>query len=128
MKVVDSPPGMTRPSSPSSCSGLRTSTASAPSRRNIATCSRKLPWRARTPIRATALPAADFEPIGVEQRARGDAHHRVAEPGGDVGEHLRVLEMRRRLDDRLPPPLGIARLEDAGADEDAVRAELHAER
>src|SRR2546423_14029222 len=50
MNVVDSPPGMTRPSSPSSCSGLRTSTGSAPRRRSMAACSRKFPWRARTPI------------------------------------------------------------------------------
>src|SRR5437667_2308659 len=51
MKVVDSPPGTTRPSSPSSSSRLRTSTGSAPSRRSIAPCSRKFPWTARTPIR-----------------------------------------------------------------------------
>src|SRR3954470_11168355 len=50
MNAVDSPPGTTRPSSPSSCSGLRTSTASAPRRRSIAACSRKFPCRARTPI------------------------------------------------------------------------------
>ena len=63
-----------------------------------------------------------------EQRGGRDPDHRVAEPRGDVGEDLRVLEVRRRLDDRLRAPLGIARLEDARADEDAVRAELHAER
>src|SRR5262245_20707828 len=51
MNVVDSPPGMTRPSRPSRCSGLRTSTTSAPSARSIAACSRKLPCTARTPIR-----------------------------------------------------------------------------
>src|SRR5512132_68891 len=50
MNVVDSPPGTTSPSSPSSWSGLRTSTACAPSRRSMAACSRKFPWRARTPI------------------------------------------------------------------------------
>src|SRR4029079_2148928 len=49
MKVVDSPPGTTSPSSPSSCSALRTSTGFAPSLRSIAACSRKFPWRARTP-------------------------------------------------------------------------------
>src|SRR6186997_3317719 len=48
--ALDSPPGMIRPSSPSSCSGLRTSTGSAPSRRSIAACSRKFPCTARTPI------------------------------------------------------------------------------
>src|SRR5689334_15430247 len=51
MKVVDSPPGTTSPSSPSNSSGFRTSTASAPSRRSIAACSRKFPCTARTPTR-----------------------------------------------------------------------------
>src|SRR3954454_15419546 len=55
MKVVDSPPGMTRPSRSSSCSGLRTSTTSAPSRRSIAACSRKFPCTARTPIRGPSI-------------------------------------------------------------------------
>src|SRR6266705_3347637 len=50
MNVVDSPPGTTSPSRPSSCAGLRTSTTSAPSRRSAAVCSRKFPWTARTPI------------------------------------------------------------------------------
>src|SRR5881398_1841176 len=50
MNVVDSPPGITSPSRPCNCSGLRTSTASAPSRRSIAACSRKFPCTARTPI------------------------------------------------------------------------------
>src|SRR3954447_25935606 len=46
---------MTRPSRPSSSSGLRTSTTSAPSRRSIAACSRKLPCTARTPIRSGSM-------------------------------------------------------------------------
>src|SRR5512133_563404 len=41
---------MIRPSRSSSCSGLRTSTTSAPSRRSIEACSRKFPCTARTPI------------------------------------------------------------------------------
>ena len=48
--VVDSPPGITSPSSPSSCSGSRTSTTSAPSPEARA-CSRNAPCSARTPIR-----------------------------------------------------------------------------
>ena len=51
MNVVDSPPGTTNPSSPASSSGFRISTGSAPSRRSIASCSRKFPWTASTPIR-----------------------------------------------------------------------------
>src|SRR5471032_2295436 len=50
MKVVDSPPGMTNPSRPSSCSGLRISTASAPRPRSMRACSRKFPCSASTPI------------------------------------------------------------------------------
>src|SRR5207248_2216916 len=46
---------MTSPSIPSSSSGFRTSTTSAPSRRSIAACSRKLPCTARTPIRSASL-------------------------------------------------------------------------
>src|SRR5438128_553413 len=57
---------MTRPSSPSSCSGLRTSTTSAPSARSIAACSRKLPCKARTPIFTVRLYGAmlDFLAVG----------------------------------------------------------------
>src|SRR3954469_2371568 len=50
MKVVDSPPGMTSPSSPTSCSGFRTSTVRAPRRCSIWACSRKFPCTASTPI------------------------------------------------------------------------------
>src|SRR5262245_46103716 len=53
--AVDSPPGITSPSSPSSCSGNLTSTTCAPRRRSVAACSRKLPWTARTPMRGEAL-------------------------------------------------------------------------
>ena len=49
-------------------------------------------------------------------------------PGRDAREDLGVAVVRRRLDDRLRAQRGVAGLEDAGADEDAVRAELHAER
>ena len=51
MIAVDSPPGISSPSSPESWSGFRTSTTSAPRLRSIVACSRKLPWSARTPIR-----------------------------------------------------------------------------
>src|SRR4051795_8532206 len=109
MNAVDSPPGMTSPSSPSSCSGLRTSTMSAPRRRSIAACSRKLPWRARTPIvgagltslaarRRRRLPAAGLEQLARLERGGGEADHRLAEAGGDARQHIAVAEVRRRLD------------------------------
>src|SRR6476620_12585303 len=74
------------------------------------------------------LPAAGLEQLARVERLRRDADHRLSEAGGDAGEDLRVVEVRRRLDDRLRAPLRVARLEDAKADEDAVGAELHAER
>src|SRR4029077_13572312 len=87
-------------------------------------------WRsdAGPPAGGFALPAAGFEQLARVERLRRDAHHRLAEAGGDAGKDLRVVEVRRRLDNRLRAALGVARLEDARADEDAGGAELHAER
>src|SRR5687768_131507 len=48
--VVDSPPGMIRPSRPLRCSGKRTSDVSTLRRLSIAICSAKSPCKARTPI------------------------------------------------------------------------------
>ena len=146
--AVDSPPGMTSPSSSASCSGFRTSTTCAPSRRSIAACSRKFPWTARTPIRSfiareTLPPRAStpFPPGAFGRRAPGcsaytrksarvvrgiradfrDYQPRVSSsssgasaaasrprigsprPVGDARQHLRVAEVRGRLDDRLCP-------------------------
>src|SRR4051812_14335530 len=47
--VVDSPPGMTSPSSPSRSFGVRTSRQSAPSDASTAQWASKSPWRASTP-------------------------------------------------------------------------------
>src|SRR5215212_11817689 len=118
---------MINPSTSSSCSRLRTSTGSAPRRRSIAACSRKSPWTARIPI-LIGLPAAGFEELFRGERSRGEAGHRVAEAPRDLREDLGVVVVRRRLDDRLGDRRWVGGLEDAGADEDAVGAELHAER
>ena len=65
--VVDSPPGITSPSSPSRSAGTRTSRTSAPSSRSIRACAAKSPCRASTPTsgaltsrgwRAAAAPRA----------------------------------------------------------------------
>src|ERR1700756_2371404 len=74
------------------------------------------------------LLAARLEQLARIERGRRDSDHRLAETGRDASEDLSVLEVRRRLDDRLRAPLGGARLGDARAREDAVGAELHAER
>src|SRR5918997_1752581 len=103
MIAVDSPPGMTRPSSPSSSSGLRTSTTSAPRRRSIAACSRKLPCTARTPIligvivgAAPLLPAARLEQLRGIELGGGDADHRLTEARGDARQDIGVAIVRRR--------------------------------
>ncbi len=54
-----------------------------------------------------------------------DAHHGLTEPTGDLRHDVGVIEERGRLDDRLCPLRGVAGLEDARADEDALGPELH---
>src|SRR5918992_5303038 len=97
MIAVDSPPGMTRPSSPSSSSGLRTSTASAPSRRSIAACSRKLPCTARTPIvTREILRSGERAPAARQEQADRDQRERV-----DREDERRRPLVPRRLEGRL---------------------------
>src|SRR5262249_49349565 len=128
-----------------------------PSARSTRACSRNAPCSASTPIRSLGsiavivgrglwpapgvnpLPASNFEAFALQERARRDPDHRNAETGRDVREDLGVRIVRRGLDDRLRaagdilrPSVAVVelvatRLEDAGADEDAVRTELHAE-
>src|SRR3954471_14243706 len=87
-------------------------------------------WRNASPRggRTLRLPAARLEQLRRVERLRRDADHRLAEAGGDPREDLGGAVVRRRLDDRLRTALRVAGLEDARADEDAVRPELHAER
>src|SRR3989454_834029 len=89
-------------------------------------CSAKSPWRARTPIRT--LPAPGLEQVLLGELRRLDPDHRLAELFTHAREHVRVLVVGRRLDDRPGAPGRVARLEDAGADEDGLGAELHHER
>src|SRR6185436_1364758 len=116
-------------STSSSCSGLRTSTASAPMPRSVCRCSAKSPWRPRTPTRAVfaELPAADGKTFGGRDRLKSETLHRLAETARDFGDELRVGVVRRRLDDRLREFGGIARLEDPRPDEVALGAKLHHE-
>src|SRR5450755_768356 len=53
-RVVDSPPGITSPSTDSSSSGRRTAMARAPACPSARTCSRTSPCRARTPMSGAA--------------------------------------------------------------------------
>src|SRR5438552_4159534 len=110
--VVDSPPGITRPSRPSSSSGFRTSTTSTagpPSsaqRWSALTCRAKSPCSAKTPIFTTAtsvLPAAGREPVLVGHLRGLEARHGVAEVFAHLREDIGVLVVGRRLHDRLRP-------------------------
>src|SRR5688572_31770979 len=115
----------------SSCSGLRTSTPSAPISRSVARCSLKSPWRPRTPTRAVlvgALPAADGKAFAGGDGLERDAAHRLAETARDLGDELRVGEVGRRLDDRLRETRGVPGLVDAGADKVSFRPKLHGQR
>src|SRR5688572_24538303 len=114
----------------SSCSGLRTSTPSTPISRSVLRCSLKSPWRPRTPTRAVLveLPAADGKAFAGGDGLERDAAHRFAETARDLGDELRILEVGRRLDDRLRETRGVPRLVDPGADEVSFRPELHGQR
>src|SRR3954452_8264779 len=101
--VVDSPPGMTSPASPESSSARRTSIASSPTSASAETCSRNAPWRASTPT----LPATRLQQPGLAEGLDLDADHRLAEPGRHLGQHLRVVEVGRGLDDGGRPLRGV---------------------
>src|SRR5579859_1804076 len=130
--VVLSPPGMTSASTSSSWAGRRTSMASVPRRWNVSMCSRKSPWRPRTPARAKRSPTADGKPFARREGFERDAAHRLAEAARDLGDELRVHEVRRGLDDRLRAPELVLRilgcLEDAAAHEVALGTQLHHQR
>src|SRR5690349_10712666 len=118
--VVLSPPGMISPSSPASCSGRRTSTASAPSSRRRWACSRKAPWRARTPILMADLPAAASQQLFLGDGADLQTGHGLAQALGHFDQDLGVVEVGGGLDDGLGVRRRVAGLEDAGAHEHAV--------
>src|SRR5690606_9890748 len=124
--TLDSPPGITRPATLSSSATRRTGIASAPSPRSTARCSRTSPWRASTPTRGV-LPATLGEAVGCGQVGDVDADHGLPEAAGGLRDDGGVVEEGRRLHDRRGALGGLARLEDARADEHAVRAELHHE-
>src|SRR5215217_110939 len=136
--VVDSPPGITSPSSPSRSAGTRTSRTSAPRPRSISACASKSPWSASTPtstrirfpmrVLAARSPAAVGEELLVLELARLQRRHRLAEALGGARDAVGVAEVRRRFDDRRGARRGVLGLEDARADEDALGAELHDER
>src|SRR4030088_2215250 len=111
--VVLSPPGRTMPSRPSRSSRVRTSRARAPQATRVLTCSANAPCIARTPInglesapcaRATRvwrLPASGSEQLVLWNGRDLDAAHRLAKVSRHLGQHIRLVEVRRGGDDRL---------------------------
>src|SRR3954451_16905688 len=122
--VVESPPGTTRQSSPSRSFGVRTIRGVTPRFSRIFECASKSPWMARTPT-TTALPAAVLEQPVLAERADLDAGHGGAQAAPGLRDALGIVEVGGRLDDRPAGALGVLGLEDAGADEHALGAELH---
>src|SRR4028119_629816 len=128
--VVDSPPGTMAPAKPFNSSTVLTSTGSTPSRRKISACSWTSPWSARMPTLglSSPLPATRREPLLFLEIPHLPPDHRLAEAPPGPGHGLRVLEVRRRLNDGPRPEGRVAALEDAAPDKDAVGPELHHER
>src|SRR4051812_26941222 len=131
--VVDSPPGMTRPSTSASSSGRLTGLATASAAARAVRCSRTSPWRARTPMTGASsdmgwLPAAVGVALGLGEGVAVDADHGLAEVAGRVRDDLRVVVEGGGLHDGGGALGRVAGLEDAGADEDALGAELAHER
>src|SRR5436190_20662162 len=139
--VVLSPPGSTSPSRSRSPSGVRISTGSASRARSTAAWAAKSPWLASTPIRSRAARGsgsaasarATSGPALLQQLAlRGELGdvvpaHRLAELDRSRSDAIGVVEVSGRLDDRPRPAIGVLGLEDPGADEVPLRAELHHE-
>src|SRR5258708_21422572 len=134
--VVLSPPGSTMPSRPSRSSAVRTSRVRAPAFSSARTCSANAPCIARTPMRGLIVflrADADLPASGSEQLFLGDGGdletiHRLAQPGGHLGQLFRLVEVRGGRDDRLGTLQGVLGLEDAGTDEDAIHSKLHHQR
>src|SRR5579859_3442978 len=130
-KVVDTPPGMTRPSTRSSSAGRRTGTAAAPACASARMCSGTSPCKARTPMTGRFIPRLPAAPGVVLVRGQGvqvDADHGLAEAAGDLGHDVGVVVERGGLHDRGGALGRVAGLEDPGAHEHALRAELHHQR
>src|ERR671930_606508 len=126
--VVDSPPGITKASTCSRSSGVRTSTGDAPRSARTRPCSRKSPCRARTPTFTRRSPPAGLEQTLLAELLDVDPLHRLAETVRDLGEHVGVVEVRGGLDDRAGSCGGVLGLEDPRSYEDAVHTELHHQR
>src|SRR5712691_4335685 len=117
--VVLSPPGRTMPSRPSRSSLVLTRRVLAPTASGALTCSANAPCIARTPIKeAPAEPARRLPASGSEQLFLWDGWnlepgHRLSQSRGDLREHVGLVEIRRRGNDRLGALQRVLGLEDA---------------
>src|SRR6266536_73550 len=132
--VVLSPPGITSASRPSRSAGRRTRRVRAPTLSSARTCSRNAPWSAITPTRgvtaaviSTPLPAPGGEQLLLGDAGDLDPAHGLAEPGRHLGQHVRLVVVGGGGHDRLRHLERVLGLEDPGAHEVAVAAELHHE-
>src|SRR2546429_685542 len=102
LMVVDSPPGMTSASTSSSSPGRRTGRATTSHSARAYRCSRTSPCRASTPTTSWLTewsPAALGQPVGLRDVVDVDADHGLAEPTGDLGDHVGVVVEGGGLDD-----------------------------
>src|SRR3984893_15073113 len=113
--VVLSPPGRTMPSSPLRSSAIRTTRALAPQASRARMCSANAPCIARTPMRAApsrfgdrpGLPASGSEQLVFGDGGNLEPVHRLPQPGGDLGEYVRFVEVGGRCHDRLGTLQGV---------------------
>ena len=118
--VVLSPPGSTMPSRLSRSSIVRTSRVRAPTASSARTCSENAPCIARTPISGARaftdgaeLPASGSEQLVLRDGWDLEAVHGFAQVGRNLGQHLRLVEVGGRRDDRFGTLQGVLGLEDA---------------
>ena len=94
--VVDSPPGMTSPSTASSSLRRRTGIDSAPASRSAARCSRVSPCSASTPIRGRAHSAGWYPRLIAGQPLLHDRRDHLAGLGEDLALAQRATAAGRR--------------------------------
>src|SRR5712691_8765438 len=106
--VVLSPPGSTRPSSPSRSSEAFTSLVLAPHASSARTCSAKSPCIARTPmrgalapVRARRLPASGSEQLFLRDGGDLEPGHRLPQSRRNLCKYLGLVEVSGGRHDRL---------------------------
>src|SRR6266550_77930 len=107
----------TMPSSSSRSPRARTRRVRAPAASSARMCSSKAPCIARTPMSGLLLPlelpASGSEQLVLRDGANLEAVHGLAQPGRDLGQHFRLVEVGGRRDDRLGTLQRVLGLEDA---------------